>query len=86
MRTCTQALRANTIAPSRSTADDLGSKSGWEHQEGTGSEIEQTESLPFHANKYEQPKVKTSKTERKTTAGRSNHLKPQEKKLTSTVS
>jgi hypothetical protein len=46
--------------------------------------LRRTESLSFHANKYEQPKVKASKTERKTTAGRGKDLKPQEKKLTST--
>ena len=47
--------------------------------------LRRTESLSFHANKYERPKVKTSKTERKATVGRGKHLKPQEKMLASTM-
>jgi hypothetical protein len=60
-------------------------KPGRKVEEGTGSEIEKNRIIVISCKQVQTIEVKTSKTERKNTAGKGDHLKPQEKKLTSTV-
>jgi hypothetical protein len=60
-------------------------KPGFDVEEGTGSEIEKNRIIVISCKQVRTTKVKPSKTERKNSAGRCNHLKSQEKKSASTV-